>query len=92
MRRLMLAAVALIAPLAACSRQGASDALATPVSDATLTPASDPGSAASGQSIFRLDTFGDETTTPSIAPIHLNNGGSRVSGANPPGTLSIASW
>lgn len=61
MRRLMLAAVALIAPLAACSRQGASDALATPVSDAALTPASDPGSAASGQSIFRLDTFGDET-------------------------------
>jgi mono/diheme cytochrome c family protein len=61
MRRLMLAAVVLVAPLAACSRQGASDALATQASDARLTPGSDPGSAATGQSIFRFDTFGDET-------------------------------
>ena len=61
MRRLMLAAVVLIAPLAACSRQGASDALAAPASAAQLTPASHPGSVATGQSIFRFDTFGDET-------------------------------
>jgi len=61
MRRLILAAVVLVAPLAACSRQGASDALAAPASDATLTPVSHAGSAATGQSIFRFDTFGDET-------------------------------
>jgi mono/diheme cytochrome c family protein len=68
MRRITLTAAALIVPLTACDRPAPTVALAARATDAQLTSsashspnASHSHDVATGQSIFRFDTFGDET-------------------------------
>src|SRR3954471_15020129 len=62
MRRTMLIAVVLVFPLAACTPEAPAAAIVAESTDAPLVSStSHPGDVATGQSIFRFDTFGDET-------------------------------
>jgi len=62
MRRLALLALVLPISLAACTGEGPATAVAAQPPDAELaSSALHPHDVASGQSIFRFDTFGDET-------------------------------
>ncbi len=62
MRRTMLIAVVLVFPLAACTPEAPAAAIVAESTDAQLVSStSHPGDVATGQSIFRFDTFGDET-------------------------------
>src|SRR6059058_5573786 len=62
MRRSPLSALILLSSLSACGHENPTIALAAPPSDFQLVAsAAHAGTAATGQSIFRFDTFGDET-------------------------------
>src|SRR4051812_38572874 len=62
MRRFAILAVAFTFPIAACTGTAPDSALAAPTADAQLaSSAVHHGDVASGQSIFRFVTFGDET-------------------------------
>src|SRR6478735_2891490 len=61
MRRFTLLAVTLTVSLAACTGEEPAPAIAAQVPDAELASNASRAKVASGQTIFRFDTFGDET-------------------------------